>query len=106
MQNSTIMQVVQTLNSFGFQDIGYDKQTKQFHFHNDSDIMNNYVTVMYSKSFRRFNVRIQPVETANIVELHEVEKRLKLCIALVEKLNDILQERPHLETKKLVTHIV
>ena len=105
MKNLTIMQIVQALKSFGFEDVEYCKKTNQFTFHNNSDIMNNYVTIVYSKAFKKFNVCMHPIETSNVVELKEVAKRLEMCTLLVERLNQILSKQLQIETKKLVMQL-
>lgn len=105
MKNLTMMQIVQALKSFGFEDVEYCKKTKQFSFHNNSDIMNNYVTIVYSKAFQKFNVCMHPIETSNIMELQEVAKRLEMCTLLVERLNQILNKQLQTDTKKLVMHL-
>ncbi|MCP8967107.1 hypothetical protein [Ectobacillus ponti] len=92
MGKATIMKIKQALRLHGFEDVEYCKQTKQFQFHNNSDIMNNYVTVTYSRHFRRFSVRIHPIETSNPTELAEVAHRLQRCSQAAKQLNAILED--------------
>jgi hypothetical protein len=102
MKKTTILQVIQHLKSFGFEDAEYCPKLQQFQFRNTSDIMNNYVTIIYSSQFQKFNVRVHPIETSNSVELKEVSKRLEKCTRFIETLNNLLEKQNSSSIPKLV----
>ncbi|MFX3624899.1 MAG: hypothetical protein ACE3JP_12900 [Ectobacillus sp.] len=102
MKKRTIMQVIQMLKACGFEDVEYCDSLGQFRFHNASDIMDNYVTITYSRHFRKFSVRIHSIETANITELAEVAKRLEKCMKWVEELNMLLEDTNTANVSQLV----
>ncbi|WP_028399195.1 hypothetical protein [Ectobacillus panaciterrae] len=102
MKKTVITQVIQHLKKFGFEDAEYCPKLQQFQFHNNSDIMNNYVTITYSNQFQKFSVRVHPIETSNSVELMEVTKRLEKCTQCAEELNALLEKRYKTDVPKLV----
>lgn len=90
MDITIITKVIEALKSYGFQDVAYCEETKQFLFHNNTDIMSGYAEITYSSQFEKFNVQIHPIETHHQAELQEVEKHIQSCIRKVEYLNALL----------------
>ncbi|MBO9129659.1 hypothetical protein [Bacillus sp. 165] len=102
MTEKTALKIIHELNKFGFDNVEYHKGFKNFYFQNDSDFMNNYVTITYSDHFKRFNVQVHPMETANITELEEVTKRIYKLTQCIAKLNTILEQDETQGDSKLV----
>ncbi len=102
MKDNTIIQIISELKKLGFEDVEYNKKFENFHFHNNSDIMNNYVTVTYSSQFKKFNVQIHRIETSNATELTEVAKRIYKLANCIKKLNAILDQDGNEADSKLV----
>ncbi|MEI4829267.1 hypothetical protein WAX78_07345 [Bacillus sp. FJAT-53711] len=93
MNTVIITKIIETLKSYGFQNAAYCEKTKQYLFHNDTDIMSGYAEITYSAQFEKFSVHIHPIETHHLTELHEVEKHIQSCIRKVEYLNTIIEKQ-------------
>ncbi|KEK26181.1 hypothetical protein [Bacillus gaemokensis] len=102
MDITIITKVIESLKSYGFQDVTYCEDTKQFLFHNHTDIMSGYAEITYSSQFEKFNVQIHPIETHHQAELQEVEKHIQSCIRKVEYLNALLTGQKKLTDKIIV----
>ncbi|PFK45857.1 hypothetical protein COI93_07785 [Bacillus cereus] len=102
MDITIITKVIEALKSFGFQDVTYREETKQFLFHNQTDIMSGYAEITYSSQFEKFNVLIHPIETHHQAELQEVEKHIQSCIRKVEYLNALLTGQKKLTDKVII----
>ncbi|EMA6341586.1 hypothetical protein ACO11K_001434 [Bacillus cytotoxicus] len=102
MDIKIITKVIEALKSYGFQDATYCEETKQFLFHNQTDIMNGYAEITYSSQFEKFNVQIHPIETHHQAELQEVEKHIQSCIRKVEYLNALLTGQKKLNEKVMM----
>ncbi|WP_242218741.1 hypothetical protein [Bacillus cereus group sp. BfR-BA-01380] len=93
MDTVTITKIIETLQSYGFQNVAYCEKTKQYLFHNETDIMSGYAAITYSAQFEKFSVQIHPIETHYLTELQEVEKHIQSCIQKVEHLNTIIEKQ-------------
>ncbi|WP_459499444.1 hypothetical protein [Bacillus sp. C1] len=103
MDITIITKVIKTLTSYGFQNVTYCEKTKQFLFHNQTDIMNGYAEITYSNQFEKFNVQIHPIETHHQAELQEIEKHIQSCIRKVKYLNAFLAGQKKLTDKAIIT---
>ncbi|PEY44320.1 hypothetical protein CN354_00440 [Bacillus cereus] len=102
MDITIITKVIEALKSYRFQDVTYCEETKQFSFHNQTDIMSGYAEITYSSQFEKFNVQIHPIETHHQAELQEVEKHIQSCIRKVEYLNALLTGQKKLTDKVII----
>ncbi|SDY51048.1 hypothetical protein [Bacillus sp. 166amftsu] len=102
MDITIITKVIEALKSYGFQDVTYCEEAKQFLFHNQTDIMSGYAEITYSSQFEKFNVQIHPIETHHQAELQEVEKHIQSCIRKVEYLNALLTGQKKLTEKVII----
>ncbi|KFN03662.1 hypothetical protein D0U04_09250 [Bacillus clarus] len=102
MNTTIITKVIEALKVYGFQDVSFCEETKQFSFHNPTDIMSGYAEITYSSQFEKFNVQIHPIETHHQAELQEVEKHIQACIRKVEYLNALLTGQTKLDDKIII----
>ncbi|MDM5189960.1 hypothetical protein QUF99_22315 [Bacillus sp. DX4.1] len=102
MDTTIITKIIEALKSYGFQEVTYCEETKQFLFHNPTDIMSGYAEITYSSQFEKFNVQIHPIETHHQAELQEVEKHIQSCIRKVEYLNAVLAGKRRLTDKLII----
>ncbi|MDM5156448.1 hypothetical protein QUF88_22315 [Bacillus sp. DX1.1] len=102
MNTTIITKIIEALKSYGFQEVTYCEETKQFLFHNYTDIMSGYAEITYSSQFEKFNVQIHPIETHHQAELQEVERHIQSCIRKVEYLNAILAGKRRLTDKLII----
>ncbi|MEH7459476.1 hypothetical protein CON65_04285 [Bacillus pseudomycoides] len=102
MDITIITKVIEALKSYEFQDVTYCEETKQFLFHNQTDIMSGYAEITYNSQFEKFNVQIHPIETHHQAELQEVEKHIQSCIRKVEYLNALLTGQKKLTDKIII----
>lgn len=93
MNTVTITKIIETLKSYGFQNVAYCEKTKQYLFQNVTDIMSGYAEITYSTQFEKFSLQIYPIETHQLTELQEVEKHIQSCIRKVEQLNTIIEKQ-------------
>lgn len=48
MNTKMIKKVIEALKVYGFQNVSFCDKTKQFLFHNETDIMSGYAEITYS----------------------------------------------------------
>jgi len=87
MNTKMIKKVIEALKVYGFQDVSFCDKTRQFLFHNETDIM---------------SVQIHPIETHHQAELQEIERHIQACIRKVEYLNALLTGQTKLDDKIII----